>query len=213
MKTTPPSVWKTPHSLVYIYTGEGKGKTSAALGTVVRSLAVGWNVSWIAFYKQAEWGISEYDFPNLLQTEYRSRLTMLLLGKGFYISQAEHVIKQGTTKVKLASIHNAKAVDSSSPDEHRLAATSAFDKAMEILTADSPPQLLVLDEICNAVSDKLLEQSAVLELIRTRGKTHLILTGRNASPQLIEAADLVTSMTKIKHPYDEGRFAVKGLDY
>ena len=55
-----------PTGLVYLFTGEGKGKTSAALGTMLRSLAHGWQVSWVAFYKEASWGVSEVDFPELL---------------------------------------------------------------------------------------------------------------------------------------------------
>ena len=71
----------------------------------------------------------------------------------------------------------------------------------------------MLDEVNNAVHDKLIDLIDLINLISKRGKTHLILTGRNADKKMIELADLVTEMTKIKHPFDKGIKAVKGLDY
>jgi cob(I)alamin adenosyltransferase len=67
--------------------------------------------------------------------------------------------------------------------------------------------------VINAISDALLEEEAVLGLLDKRGKTHLILTGRGVSQSLIDKADLVTEMKKIKHPFDSGKLAVRGLDY
>jgi cob(I)alamin adenosyltransferase len=77
----------------------------------------------------------------------------------------------------------------------------------------SQVDLLVLDEVNNAVKDKLIDLGDLLKLISQRDKTHLILTGRGGSGRVLEAADLVTEMKKIKHPYDRGQKAVKGLDY
>jgi len=70
-----------------------------------------------------------------------------------------------------------------------------------------------LDEVNNAVKDKLIDLNYLIKLIGKRGKTHLILTGRGASRRVLEGADLVTEMKKIKHPFDKGIKAVKGLDY
>jgi len=73
--------------------------------------------------------------------------------------------------------------------------------------------VLILDEANNAVKDKLIDLKYLTNLINKRGKTHLILTGRAACPELVERADLVTEMKKIKHPFDKGIKAVRGLDY
>ena len=73
--------------------------------------------------------------------------------------------------------------------------------------------LLILDEINNAVKDKLIDLTALIDLISKRGQTHLILTGRGATRRVLEGADLVTEMKKVKHPFDQGKKAVKGLDY
>jgi cob(I)alamin adenosyltransferase len=74
-------------------------------------------------------------------------------------------------------------------------------------------EVLVLDEIINTLADRLLLEEEILALIESRGPTHLILTGRGATEAMISKADLVTEMTKLKHPFDQGKKAVKGLDY
>lgn len=191
--------------LVYIFTGDGKGKTSAALGMLVRALASDWEVGWISWYKEASWGISEHKLHEILQEKTKNNLTFLPMGKGFYLQNAES--SEGVKKVRA---HHATITDNDTPDEHRLAAEEALNKARELLPQ---VQLLILDEICNAVRDGLLQEEAVVELLRHRGKTHVVLTGREAAPVLVEEADLVTEMKKIKHPFDQGKLAIKGLDF
>ena len=93
---------------------------------------------------------------------------------------------------------------------HKQAAQAALVKAIEIV---SQVDVLILDEINNAIHDKLIHIRDVKKLINHRGKTHLILSGRNAHPDIIEIADLVTEMKPIKHPFDQGKLAVKGLDF
>jgi len=73
--------------------------------------------------------------------------------------------------------------------------------------------VLILDEINNAISDGLVEKNKVMDLLKKRGKIHVILTGRGASRSVLEVADLVTECKKIKHPFDKGVKAVKGLDF
>ena len=76
------------------------------------------------------------------------------------------------------------------------------------------PFLLVMDEILNAISEELLEENDVLNVLDLRGETHVVLTGRGEpSGRLLEGCDLVTECKKIKHPYDLGKLAVKGLDF
>ncbi len=100
--------------------------------------------------------------------------------------------------------------DHATPDEHKRAAEAALKMAETLLPK---VDVLVLDEVNNAITDKLINLSDLIKLISRRAKTHLILTGRGASGRVLEVADLVTEMTKIKHPFDKGLKAVKGLDY
>lgn len=214
MKNPAISVKNTQPSLVYIYTGEGKGKTSAALGTMLRALANNWRVSWLAFYKEASWGISEYEFPHLLLAKHRKQLEMMLLGKGFYIQDPERVIdRPGKAQVKISTTKQGKVIDDDSAADHRAAAEATLDMAFKILAQPKPPQLLILDEVCNAITDGLVDEQRVLDLLVQRQDCHIVLTGRSASKRLIASADLVTEMKNVKHPYDQGILAIKGLDY
>jgi len=199
--------------LLYLFTGNGKGKTSAALGTAVRALGNGWQVRWIAFYKEASWGLSEYQIPGLLQPDQQSRFQMFLLGKGFYIQNPDKTVKNAASSLKIASLTSgAKVIDDDTPATHHAAAQAALQKALELLRQEKP-EVLVLDEVCNAISDGLLEEKQVLELLAERGQTHIVLTGRAASAELQAACDLVSEVMNRKHPYDQGKLAVKGLDY
>lgn len=182
--------------LIYVFTGEGKGKTSAALGVATRSLLNGEKVDWVAFYKQQSWGLSEAKlkekFPNLV---------MEFVGKGFRIGK------------KTAPVGNKGhvVVDTASEDEHKQAAIAGIELASKRIQAQ--PFMLVLDEVLNAIADGLIMEEEVLKIVENRGETHVILTGRGATEGVIERADLVTECRKIKHPYDSGKLAVKGLDF
>jgi cob(I)alamin adenosyltransferase len=179
--------------LVYVFTGEGKGKTSAAIGVAVRAVGVGMTVAWVAWYKQASWKLSE---TKLLQ---KLGVDVYLLGKGFHI-----LAKRAKVGDKVM------VVDTATETEHRKAAELALRQAEELA---GKVDVLILDEVNNAVKDKLISINDLLELIAHRGKTNLVLTGRGAAESVIKQADLVTEMKKIKHPYDQGKLAVKGLDF
>ncbi len=169
--------------LVYIFIGDGKGKTSAAMWTAMRAALAGKEVAIVHWYKESRWPTNDQKVRNLLPN-----LQDFLMGRGFY---------------KLPSDH-------ASVDEHSLAATAALAKAAQLLAR---VDVLVLDEVINAITDGLLEESEILSLIGKRGATHLILSGRGGSDALIDQADLVTEMKNIKHPFDRGRKAVNGLDF
>jgi len=188
--------------MVYIFTGDGKGKTSAALGVAVRAAVIGKRVAIVQWYKQESWDISEHSLPTALP-----KLTIHPQGKGF------HIIKgvKRSEKVKTAPlISGGMAVDSATEDEHKQAADQAMELAQTLI---GQVEVLVLDEILNAIHDALVREKAVINLLNQRGKVHVILTGRNAPEKLMDLADLVTEMKKIKHPYDKGKLAVKGLDF
>ncbi|MBP9669836.1 cob(I)yrinic acid a,c-diamide adenosyltransferase [Candidatus Woesebacteria bacterium] len=194
--------------LVYAFTGEGKGKTSAALGVATRSLLNGEKVVWIAFYKQESWGLSESKlkekFPNL---------EMIFVGKGFKIANGQQLTANGKVKIAKVGDKGNVVVDTASEEEHVQAAKEGLVVMGQKLS--DKPFLLVMDEVLNAVSEGLLEEKEVMEVLEKRGGTHIVLTGRSGEPtrRLLSGADLVTECKKIKHPYDMGKLAVKGLDF
>ena len=188
------------NSLVYIFTGDGKGKTSAGLGIAIRALAAGLRVAVIQWYKDPSWRISEHQISQLLTPEANSRFAIYPLGKGFNLKNKK------TAPLSTGQV----VVDKVTQSEHLQAAHEAYEKAKSLL---HQVDVLILDEINNAVSDNLINLSDAKTLIAQRDQTHLIFTGRNAHPDIIALADLVTNMTNIKHPYDQGKLAIKGLDF
>lgn len=187
--------------LVYAFTGEGKGKTSAALGMATRSLLNREKVVWVAFYKQESWGLAEAKLKSKFEN-----LEMYFMGKGFMIGK------------KVAPVGNKGhvVVDTASEVEHQIAAKQGLDMVRQKLQSSEPCFLLVMDEVFNAVSDGLLDSSEVMKVLSERGETHIVLTGRvgtEPARMILAGADLVTECKKIKHPYDMGKLAVRGLDY
>ncbi|MCH7952214.1 cob(I)yrinic acid a,c-diamide adenosyltransferase [Patescibacteria group bacterium] len=169
--------------LVYVFTGNGKGKTSAALGVGMRAALSGMKVAMVCWYKEARWPISELGLPKKLKN-----FNIFLSGKGFYKLPTDHA----------------------TGEEHKEAAMEALKKARVLL---GKVDVLILDEVNNAVSDRLVKVGDVVDLLRKRGETHIVLTGRHAPKTFVRMADLVTEMKKIKHPFDKGKKAIKGLDY
>lgn len=202
--------------LIYAFTGEGKGKTSVALGVATRSLLNREKVVWIAFYKQESWGLSESKLKDKFEN-----LEMIFTGKGFRITNFDKKLMRDGKELKLATVGDgAKVVDTASEDEHKLAARMGLQMAVKSL--QEKPFLLVMDEVLNAVDEGLISENELLEVIGNRGETHVVLTGRlGTEPASLPAqagtvlagADLVTECKKIKHPYDLGKLAVKGLDF
>ncbi len=188
-------------SLVYVFTGDGKGKTSAALGVAVRAICNNMKVAWISWYKDDNWNISEKKLSQFMPIDF------YLMGQGFYIK------KLTKNKGKTVSLKNGiKIDDNKSKNLHKNYANLAYEKAMSIIRSQKY-DLLILDEINNAISDNLLLVEKVQFLIEHRNSTHLILTGRNINSKILKIADLVSDIKKVKHPYDQGKLAVKGLDF
>lgn len=191
------------NGLVYIFTGEGKGKTSAAIGTAIRAAGAGLKVAWVAFYKQTSWKGGEMAIFEKLGIE------IYLFGKGFYLGNDK--VQKSNVKLKTAALTaGAKAVDWATPLEHKAAAEKTLELARQLV---GKVDVLVLDEVNNAIKDGLIDVGEVVKVVEGRRSTHMILTGRNANVELIGLADLVTEMKKVKHPYDMGKLAVRGLDF
>lgn len=187
---------------IYLFTGEGKGKTSAALGTLVRASLRGNKVCWISWYKGEDWEIAEKSLAEKLEG-----VEMYFAGEGFYLKDVE---RKG--KVRVADVEGGKVVDKASERKHKSSVREGLRLAREKIESGEY-FLVVLDEVVNALDEGLIERREFFETIKQRGEVHLVLTGRGAGEDLIERADLVTKCRKIKHPYDEGVGAVKGLDY
>ena len=172
--------------LVIVYTGKGKGKTTAALGIVLRAVGHGYRVGMIQFIK-GEWYYGELTSSRRLEPEFE----MIAAGKGFVgIIDDDHPIA-----------------------DHQKAAVQALVLAKEKL-ASGMYDVMILDEINYAVKLNLISEQDVLDLIASRpAKTTLVLTGNYAPAKVIEAADLVTEMKEIKHPYQSGIKAKKGIDF
>jgi cob(I)alamin adenosyltransferase len=182
----------TKESVVIVYTGEGKGKTSAGLGLLMRALGNRWNVAFIQFIKY--WGVGEHVFIRDIMPTYNDQLYFYKGGKGFYA--AGELSEQQV-----------------SPDQHKQAARETYDEAYKAATSGKY-QLVICDEINNAVHDGLLDASLLEKLIteRTQG-TSLCLTGRNFPEKLLKYVDIATDMTKIKHHFDDKFLANKGIDF
>ncbi len=169
--------------LVCVFTGDGKGKTSAALGVVLRALGHGLRV-YIVFFMKGKHPYGEYNtlakLPNVTTASFGS----------------------------LEFVYPANV-----QPEDKEQASLALAAAREAMLSGNY-DMVVLDEVNVAVAFKLIETDEVVKLINDKPpRVELILTGRKADPRLVQLADLVTEMVKIKHPYDEGVPARKGIDY
>lgn len=173
---------KLEKGLVQVYTGNGKGKTSASFGLALRAVGRGLKVYVIQFIKGG------FDYGELYVVDKLPGLTLEAFGRGKFVSEK---------KPDIVDIDLAR---------------QALAKAQEIMKGGV--DVLILDEINVAVNLKLIDIKEVLELIRKKPEhMELVLTGRKAPVEIVQAADLVTEMIEIKHPYNSGFKARKGIEY
>ncbi len=169
-------------SLVIVNTGDGKGKSTAAFGIVMRAVARDWRVAVIQFLKSGEWHTGEEKVAQRLGVDWYAR------GEGF-------------------------TWDSTNLSEDEAVARSAWEQAAAIIRAGEH-RLVVLDEITYPLNWGWLDVDQVLATIRDRPATvNVVATGRDAPAALVEVADTVTEMRSIKHAYESGIAAKKGIDY
>src|ERR1700761_5250132 len=184
--------YQTKESVVVVYTGESKGKTSAGLGLMVRALGNRWNVAFIQFIKY--WGVGEHVFIRDIMPVYGDQLFFYKGGKGFY--NAGELTETQVT-----------------PAKHKEAALETYNEALRCARSGEY-RLVICDEINNAAHDGLLTTTQLRELIESRATgTSLCLTGRDFPESLVSKADIITNMTKTKHHFDEKFLANKGIDF
>lgn len=170
--------------LILVNTGPGKGKTTAALGTAIRALGQGLKVAFLQFVKSQDTGESR--FLKDLAGAQPDRLYYNRLGLGFVMGAPT--------------------------DEDRRKAAEALDEARKLMSDGF--DLVVLDEICVAAAKGLVEPGAVAAMLKARPETvSVILTGRGCPPELVELADTVTEMIMVKHAYQKGVKAKRGIEF
>jgi cob(I)alamin adenosyltransferase len=173
---------KRQRSLVIVNTGDGKGKSTAAFGVVMRGVARDWRVCVVQFIKSGKWKVGEEKVGIALGVDW------LKGGDGF-------------------------TWDSPDLDQSRGRAVAAWALAAKAI-ASGEYKLVVLDEITYPLNWGWLELEEVIGAIRSRPEAvNIVATGRDAPPELIEVADTVTEMTKIKHAYDRGIAGRRGIDF
>jgi cob(I)alamin adenosyltransferase len=174
------------NGIVIVYTGNGKGKTTASLGVALRAIGHGLKVCMVQFIK-GEWHYGELNSLKKLEPDFE----LIVAGKGFIgIIDDDHTF-----------------------GEHVRAAKTALDIVEQKISLDKY-DIIILDEINYAVHLGLLQLADVMRIIQNRPKRlSLIFTGNHACEEIILLADLVTEMKEIKHPYKKGFKAKRGIDF
>ena len=172
--------------LVIVYTGNGKGKTTAALGMALRAAGYHHKVCLIQFIK-GSWPYGEMESLKRLEPE----VELIIAGKGF-----------------------VGIIDDSSPrEDHIKIAKKALQTSKEKIQSNAY-NIVILDEVNYAINLGLIDVADVLKLIKSKPENlNLVLTGNHARQEIIDAADLVTEMKEIKHPFKSGIKAKKGIDF
>ncbi|GAA0202365.1 MULTISPECIES: cob(I)yrinic acid a,c-diamide adenosyltransferase [unclassified Aeromicrobium] len=181
--------------LVMVHTGPGKGKSTAAFGLAMRAWNQGWKVGVFQFVKSAKWRVGEQSvlehLGRLHETEgLGGPVEWHKMGSGWSWSR-----KSGTD------------------DDHAVAAAEGWAEIKRRLAAETH-DLYVLDEFTYPMKWGWVDVDDVADTLASRpGRQHVVITGRDAAPRLLEVADLVTEMTKVKHPMDAGQKGQRGIEW
>ncbi len=177
-----PDGLRSAPSLVLVNTGNGKGKSSAAFGVMLRALAVGWPVAVCQFVKSSEWQVGEEKMGRQLGVDWRA------YGDGF-------------------------TWDSENLDADIAHARQGWAEAKQLIEAGEH-RLVILDELTYLCSWGWVDEAEVVATIARRPeRVNIVVTGRDAPASIIEIADTVTEMTEVKHAYQSGVRAKRGIDY
>jgi cob(I)alamin adenosyltransferase len=179
--------------LLAVHTGDGKGKSTAAFGLALRAWSAGWAIGVFQFTKSPKWKVGEEEALRALGDVHACT------GAGGPVTW--HKMGAGWSWLR------------TQPADHEQAATAGWEQVKRDLAAETY-RLVILDEFTYPVSNGTLDVDDVLATLAARpGVQHVVITGRRAHPALVEAADLVTDMTKIKHPMDAGRKGQPGIEW
>jgi cob(I)alamin adenosyltransferase len=171
--------------LIIVNTGPGKGKTTAAMGTALRAVGQGMRVLMLQFLK-GSWHYGELDAVKA----FGDKFVMKQMGRGF--------VKVGGAETD--------------PEDVRMV-EQAWSEAEQAINSGQW-DIVILDEINYAISYGMLDPAQVVEVLRHKPEmVHVILTGRNAHPTIVELADTVTEMRQVKHAYEKGVMAQRGIEY
>ena len=171
--------------LIIVNTGPGKGKTTAAMGTALRAVGNGMKVLMLQFLK-GSWHYGELDAVKA----FGDNFVMKQLGRGF--------VKVGGAETD--------------PEDIRMV-EEAWQESREAILSGKW-DLVILDEINYAIGYHMLDPEKVIETLKQKPEmVHVILTGRNAHPKIVEIADTVTEMRQVKHAYEAGILAQRGIEY
>ena len=181
----PLSMHDVRRGLIIVNTGPGKGKTTAAMGTALRAVGQGMRVLMLQFLK-GSWHYGELDAVQA----FGDKFVMKQMGRGF--------VKVGGAETD--------------PEDIKLV-EQAWKEAEEAILSGQY-DLVILDEINYAISYGMLDAAKVVAVLRRKPEmVHIILTGRNAHPSIVEIADTVTEMKQVKHAYEKGVMAQRGIEY
>jgi cob(I)alamin adenosyltransferase len=172
--------------LVIVYTGNGKGKTTAALGLALRAIGYEHKVCMLQFIK-GSWHYGEMDSSKKLEPNFE----LIAIGKGF-----------------------VGILDDNSPrEEHEKYAAEALRICREKIFSEKY-NVVILDEVNYAINLGLIDVQEIIKIIKEKPSSlDLVLTGRDSIEEIIELAELVTEMKEIKHPFKSGIKAMKGIDF
>lgn len=179
--------------LVMVHTGIGKGKSTAAFGMALRAWNQGWSIGVFQFVKSAKWKVGEENALKVLGASSEGG------------SVDWHKMGEGWSWIQRAP------ADGESSNEEK--AREGWEQVKRDLAAETY-QMYVLDEFAYPMHWGWIDTDEVIEVLRNRpGHQHVVITGRNASDALIEFADLVTDMSKVKHPMDAGQKGQRGIEW
>lgn len=177
------------HPLLVVNTGMGKGKSTAAFGLMTRGWAQGWDIGVYQFVKSGKWRVGEHAAAAALtESGAGGRIDWFKMGDGWTwtsrdLEESADLAREGWQEVR-----------------RRI--------------ADETYRLLLLDEFTYVLKFGWVDVAEVVEVLAARpGFQHVVITGRDAPPELVEVADLVSEIVKVKHPYDEGRRGQKGIEW
>ena len=176
------------HGYIQVYTGDGKGKTTASLGLTMRALGRGWNVLIVMFTKGGDNYGELYSFTNLSNV----------------LSNKLHIVQAGVDRIVYS--HNIS-------EEDKKMIKKGWETAKKAINSNEY-QLIILDEANIAIDLELIDLKEMVDVLKNKpDNVEIVLTGRNARPEIIEIAHLVSEIKPIKHYWDKGIKARKGIEF